>query len=47
MCRTVLLVAVMSAAAVLRAQSPLEDKFFDSDGVRIRYVEAGRASRSY
>ena len=24
-----------------RAQEPLEDKFFDSDGVRIRYVEKG------
>jgi len=30
------------AAATAAGQAPLEDKFFDANGVKIRYVEAGR-----
>ena len=41
--RHMLLVLLMFAGgAPAYAQTPLEDKFFDSNGVRIRYVEAGR-----
>lgn len=39
-------IAIVSLLVLLstsvRAQPPLEDKFFDSDGVRIRYVESGQ-----
>lgn len=37
---TLLLLALLLPAAAA-AQSPLQDRFFDSDGVRIRYVDAG------
>jgi pimeloyl-ACP methyl ester carboxylesterase len=41
--RTLLLALLLFAAlAPARAQATLEDRFFDSNGVRIRYVEAGR-----
>lgn len=34
--------ALLSVASLARAQATLEDKYFDSNGVRLRYVEAGR-----
>src|SRR5712691_7172884 len=42
--RTFLLLALSTAACapMARAQPALEDKFFDSSGVRIRYVDVGR-----
>jgi pimeloyl-ACP methyl ester carboxylesterase len=44
MSRHMLLLVLLTFAggAPAHAQAPLEDKFFDSNGVRIRYVEAGR-----
>src|SRR5688572_2691042 len=44
MTRRVLLLALLITATIRLAwaQMPLEDKFFDSNGVRTRYVEAGR-----
>ena len=42
--RTVLLTLVLIAGPVpfARAQAPADDKFFDSKGVKIRYVDVGR-----
>ena len=43
----VLLAAVLSLASPassLSAQSALQDRYFDSSGVRIRYVEAGKGT---
>src|SRR5262245_17150337 len=38
----VLLAAFLSAIAL--AQAPLDDKYFDSNGVRIHYVDTGRGT---
>ena len=41
--RTRLFVSLaLSAVSLARAQTTLEDKYFDGNGVRLRYVEAGR-----
>jgi pimeloyl-ACP methyl ester carboxylesterase len=41
--RTLLVVSIaLSAVSPAGAQTGLEDKYFDSNGVRLRYVEAGR-----
>jgi pimeloyl-ACP methyl ester carboxylesterase len=37
-----LIVALLAAPAAVSAQSQLRDQFFDSGGVRIRYVEQGQ-----
>jgi pimeloyl-ACP methyl ester carboxylesterase len=40
--RTCLLSLTFAMSALVCAQTPLEDRFFDSNGARIRYVDVGR-----
>src|SRR5205085_8631920 len=40
--RAFLLLPVLAATTALWAQTAFEDKFFDSKGVKIRYVDVGR-----